>query len=167
MDRFLSHTKDLYNNLGWKISDFKVENESAKYEACSFKLNNMQIISRKSRITPNKIGSFVTFWKRQNNGPIMPYDAIDNFEFLVINISSKGNIGQFIFPKSSLLEQNVISKSSKGGKRAIRVYAPWDSPTSKQAVNTQKWQVKYFFDMSLEKEQKLQQTKKLYRDYTK
>lgn len=31
---------------------------------------------------------------------------------------------------------------------AIRVYPSWDKPTSKQAIDTQKWQLPYFVDMS-------------------
>ena len=31
---------------------------------------------------------------------------------------------------------------------AIRVYPSWDQPTSKQARETQEWQLTYFADMS-------------------
>ncbi|WP_303966072.1 MepB family protein [Sporosarcina ureae] len=32
---------------------------------------------------------------------------------------------------------------------ALRVYPAWDQPTSKQAMNTQKWQLPYFVDMRI------------------
>ncbi|MEC0126550.1 MepB family protein [Paenibacillus pabuli] len=50
-------------------------------------------------------------------------------------------IGHFVFPKHVLLQRDIISDQGKGGKRAIRVYPPWDKPTSKQALNTQQWQL--------------------------
>lgn len=31
---------------------------------------------------------------------------------------------------------------------AIRVYPSWDRPTSKQAMETQQWQLPYFINMS-------------------
>lgn len=31
---------------------------------------------------------------------------------------------------------------------AIRVYPGWDSPSSEQAMKTQKWQLPYFVDLS-------------------
>ena len=34
------------------------------------------------------------------------------------------------------------------GKRALRVYPPWDASTSRQAQRTQAWQLQYFVDMS-------------------
>lgn len=56
--------------------------------------------------------------------------------------------GQFIFPKEILFKQNILGSSSTKGKMAIRVYASWDKPTSKQAMKTQNWQLPYFVDMS-------------------
>jgi hypothetical protein len=35
----------------------------------------------------------------------------------------------------------------KGGKRAIRVYPPWDKAESRQAEKTQKWQLEYFVEI--------------------
>ena len=57
------------------------------------------------------------------------------------------NFGQFIFPKSALLQHSILSKNGIGGKRAIRVYPPWDIATSHQAKNTQLWQLKYFLEI--------------------
>ncbi|MFQ6421766.1 MULTISPECIES: MepB family protein [unclassified Bacillus (in: firmicutes)] len=33
------------------------------------------------------------------------------------------------------------------GKRAIRVYPPWDKTTSRQAQKTQAWQLEYFLEI--------------------
>lgn len=37
-----------------------------------------------------------------------------------------------------------MSKNGEGGKRAIRVYPPWDKTINQQAQKTQKWQLEYF-----------------------
>jgi hypothetical protein len=50
----------------------------------------------------------------------------------------------FIFPKSIAIEKGIVTNGNKEGKRAIRVYPPWDVTTSKQAQKTQKWQLDYF-----------------------
>jgi|GEM_PF-3635531 len=36
----------------------------------------------------------------------------------------------------------------KKGKMAIRVYPPWTTPTVKQAIKTQQWQLQYFFSFN-------------------
>lgn len=118
------------------------ETESQQYGACSFIINNKKIIFRVAKITPTKIGQFVTFWKRlETNGPIAPYDMTDQFDFLIVSVKYNNKMGQFVFSKSVLLEQEIISHNNKGGKRAIRVYPPWEKPTSKQALKTQSWQL--------------------------
>jgi hypothetical protein len=43
-----------------------------------------------------------------------------------------------------LADKGIISFNGKEGKRGIRVYPPWDVTTSKQAQQTQSWQIKYF-----------------------
>ncbi|WP_172255041.1 MepB family protein [Saccharibacillus deserti] len=55
--------------------------------------------------------------------------------------------GQFVFPKEVLLRQNILRTASAKGKMAIRVYPEWENPTSRQAVQTQKWQLEYFVGM--------------------
>lgn len=139
----------IYDKLRWDISNFQLEEESKEYAACKFMIGNLSIISRIAKVTPTKIGSFVTFWKRENNGPIMPYHISDNFDFLIVNIVSQNNKGIFIFPKSALLQHNIISGSSEG-KRAFRIYTPWDKPISKQGVKSKKWQIEYFSEMDNE-----------------
>lgn len=120
------------------------QEESKEYGAYTFKLNSKNIIFRVAKITSTKIGQFVTIWKRIKNGPILPYDISDPVDLFVISVRNNEYFGQFIFTKEILLEQGVLSKNSIGGKRAIRLYPPWDVPNSKQAKNTQEWQLKYF-----------------------
>lgn len=56
--------------------------------------------------------------------------------------------GIFIFPKSVLMQKGILSKNSKGGKRALRVYPSWDVAENKQAKKTQEWQLVYFFEIN-------------------
>jgi len=119
-------------------------------------------VSRNARVTPTKIGQFVTLWKRLNNGPIQPFDASDQIDFVVVNVSTDNQLGQFVFPKKVLLEKGVFSTASKEGKRALRVYPLWDKPTSKQALKTQQWQLDYFLLIDEGGKTDVQRAKALY-----
>lgn len=141
---FIAAKKLVYDLCNMTTSEPVMEIESAEYGGFVFTLNGFNVRFRVAKITPTKIGQFVTLWKRSACGPIQPFDASDSVDFFVISVRSNKNFGQFVFPKSILCEKNVFSINSKGGKRAIRVYPPWDKTTSKQAQKTQEWQLKYF-----------------------
>ena len=134
----------IYNPLNLLISNLQIEVESKDYDACRFTLNGLNIISRTAKITPKKLGQFVTFWKRSGNGPIEPFEETDDFDFFVVNIRFEEKFGQFVFPKAVLIKKGIISTKNKEGKRAFRVYPSWDVVESKQAMQSQKWQLEYF-----------------------
>ena len=146
MNKELNTIIDLiYTPMNFKISQLSKEAESEEYSAYSFHLNQLSIRFRVAKTTPTKVGQFVTLWKRVGNGPIQPYDISDQVDIFVICTRKDGNhFGQFIFPKSILLKHNIMSNDNKGGKRAIRVYPPWEKSLNKQAQKTQDWQSKYF-----------------------
>lgn len=133
-----------YNSCGLQIKQISVNTESKEYGACSFSLNETKIIHRVSKITPTKTGQFVTLWKRNKAGITQALDIEDDFDVVIITSKLGENIGQFIFPKSVLANNGVITKKSKKGKLGIRVYPPWDQVTSNQAKKTQTWQMNYF-----------------------
>jgi hypothetical protein len=137
-----------YKPSGLILLNLKMENESADYGASEFTLNNYAIKFRVGKITPTKVGQFVTFWKRVGNGPILPYDFSDSFDFLIVSVRAKNHFGQFIFPKSVLSEKGIVSCKEKEGKRAMRIYPPWDKTDNSQAKKTQAWQLQYFIDFS-------------------
>lgn len=146
MDKNLEEINALvYKKCALEISDFKSESESKEYDACRFKLNGWYIISRTARVTPKKAGQFVTFWTRNENGTIEPLQEDHLIDFFIVNVRTKNLLGQFVFPKSVLLSQGIITTSKKEGKRAFRVYPSWDIVKSKQAEQTQKWQLNYFY----------------------
>lgn len=55
---------------------------------------------------------------------------------------TKSELGLFIFPKEALIKHGIFSVKSKGGKRAIRVYPPWDLSCkiyNSQRIGMGKW----------------------------
>lgn len=78
----------------------------------------------------------MTLWKREGKGPILPHDIEDPIDLFVIGVRSSNNFGQFVFPKAILRERGIVSQETRGGKRAMRIYAPWDFPVSLQAKKT-------------------------------
>lgn len=143
----LSIAKDLlYDKCDFELSHLQIQKESSEYEACSFKLNDKEIHYRKAKITPTKTGQFVTIWKRNTEGITEPFSYLDTLDFIVITVINETNRGQFIFPKALLLKHAVIRNETKDGKRGIRVYAPWDKVSSKQAEKTKAWQIACFIN---------------------
>ena len=139
---------EVYNKCFFKISNYKNELESKVYDACRFKLNGQNIISRSAKITPKKTGQFVTFWKRNTNGLIEPFNETDQFDLYIVNVRTTNRFGQFVFPKSELINKGIISIVKKEGKRAFRVYPNWDVVKNKQAERAQKWQLNYFYEIN-------------------
>lgn len=141
----------LYRPLGFTCSVPQREAESADYCAYTLDVNGLRTRFRVAKITPTKVGQFVTLWKRVGQGPIQPFDLADPVDCCVVSTRSAGHWGQFVFPKTVLAQRDVLSKNGLGGKRAMRVYPPWDHTTSRQAQSTQAWQLDYFLDLSADR----------------
>lgn len=152
----------VYNPCKFIYSKPIAEDESVEYGAYSFEINGLNIKFRVAKITPTKIGQFVTLWKRVGKGPIQPYDSSDLLNFIIVCTRNDKNFGQFVFPKSALINQNIFSVEGKGGKRGIRVYPPWDKAVNRQAQKTQKWQLSYFLDTPLNSSIDYERAKILY-----
>jgi hypothetical protein len=151
----------LYDQCGFELTEPIAESESSEYGACHFKLNGHEIKFRVSKITPTKTGQFVTIWKRDEQGVTRPFSETDELDFFIICSRSNENFGVFMFPKALLVEKGIITGKGKEGKRGIRVYPPWDKPTSKQAEKTQGWQTRYFFSIHQNKSADVAAVKKL------
>jgi len=130
------------------ISNYQQEIESTEYHACSYQIEGIKIIERTAKITPKKIGQFVTCWKRNANGITEPYKHSDELDFFFIKVKNEEKSGVFKFPKEVLTKYGILSTEKKDGKRGFRVYPSWDKPTSKQAIKTQHWQINYFINES-------------------
>lgn len=148
MDKNLSQIKtEIYDKCSFEILDFKTESEGKEYNACQYKLNGLNILCRNAKITPKKVGQFVTCWKRNKSGITEPYSEDDQIDFYVIIARTENKFGQFVFPKSTLIKKGIMSTEKKNGKRGFRVYPKWDVAKNKQAKRTQKWQLDYFYEI--------------------
>ncbi len=128
------------------------DDESSEYGGYTFELNTKTIIFRTAKITPTKVGQFVTAWKRNQQGITEPYHSIDGIDFYFICTKQDANFGMFVFSKELLIKQGILSTDSKEGKRGFRVYPPWDVTANTQAIKTQKWQLQHFINFSEPKE---------------
>lgn len=153
-----------YEPNGLAYKNLSKEAESEEYGAYVFEMNNRRIKFRVGKITPTKTGQFVTLWKRIGDGVIQPHDLDDPFDFFVVSVRNIGHLGQFVFPKMILFEKGIVSKDGKGGKRAMRIYPPWDITESRQAKKTQAWQLLYFFEINTNENNDPRRVKKLFFD---
>ncbi len=151
----------VFKTCGYELSNLKAEIESQDYFAYNFQLNGQNVKFRKAKITPTKIGQFVTLWKRNEKGITEPFNFSDKIELYIIATQQNENLGLFIFPKTVLYENKILSGNTSEGKRGIRVYPTWDLTINKQAQKTQLWQLKYFLDISPDKKIDLTKAKKL------
>lgn len=142
----------LFDQTQINLSHFQSETESKEYEACHFYLNGSKIISRQAKITPKKIGQFVTCWKRNKNNSIEPFQDKDKIDFFIIYVKSDTRNGIFIFPQSILITKGIITSPHKDGKRGFRVYPLWDVVKNKQAEKTQQWQLHHFYEIDNRKD---------------
>lgn len=146
-DLLAAHTQ-LYHPLHWACSMPQAEAESADYGAYALTVAGLRVRFRAAKITPTKVGQFVTLWQRVGKGPIQPFDVADPVDCCVVSARRGEQLGQFVFSMAVLRQHGVVSVAGQGGKRALRVYPPWDSTTSRQAQQTQQWQQDYFVDLS-------------------
>ncbi|WP_142308993.1 MepB family protein [Bacillus nitratireducens] len=140
--------KMIYKPNNLFITNQKEEKQNSEYAGGIFQLNNRSIRFRVSKITPNKIGQFVSFWEKDASmrNQAFSYDSAPNL--LVITCIADNKLGQFIFPKEILLKEKILKTQNQKGKMAMRVYPIWDKPVSNQAKKSQQWQLQYFVDLS-------------------
>lgn len=138
----------LYEHMGLVYTSPLKELESFDYEACHFALNHRNIMFRTAKITPAKMGAFVTLWKRSEKGVTTPITVDDPYDLFVICVQDRDHFGQFVFPKNILETNDILSNNVQQGKMGFRIYPSWVKPTSRQAIKTQKWQLCYFIDIS-------------------
>lgn len=146
----------LETTLGLLSNAAEPEAESAEYAAYRLHVSERDVRFRVAKITPTKVGQFVTLWKRSAINPdapdaptpIAPFDASDAVDAVLVSVRAGPRWGLFVFPKSVLVTQGVFSRAGVGGKRALRVYPAWDVCPSRQAQKTQDWQLRHFVDLS-------------------
>src|SRR4051812_25475417 len=85
----LQATQNLvYDLVGFNYSQSLIDLENAKYGGCTFTVNDLHIRFRVAKITPKKIGQFVTLWQRVGKSPA-PFDVSDSVDFFVISVRNE------------------------------------------------------------------------------
>lgn len=138
----------IFENNDIKITDWQPERESAEYHACDIKIDGKIAKFRVGKITPTKNGQFVTLWKRLDSGTIAPFDSSGGIDFVIIAVKKENLIGHFLFPKKVLVDKKIFTDKSEG-KRAFRVYPPWDIAQNSQSKKSQEWQLRYFSSLKV------------------
>ncbi|MGX1377083.1 hypothetical protein RKD56_004201 [Priestia megaterium] len=139
--------ENFYEPNHFVIKAIREEAQNSDYGAGTFQLNSKSVRFRVAKTTPNKVGQFVSFWQKDATYKNQAFSYVKATDLLVINtFTSTNRFGQFIFPKEVLLKQKILKAETTKGKMAIRVYPIWDKPASKQAMETQKWQLEYFVE---------------------
>jgi hypothetical protein len=140
---------NIFEKLNIAVLDITKDNECDEYFGYHFKLNQFNIKFRKSKVTPKKIGQFVTLWKRNpETKETEPFEIDDNFDFYIIAAEFNNEYGFFFFPKNILGKNNILRDNTKLGKRGFRVYPDWDIPENQQAKKTKQWQTEFFINFS-------------------
>ncbi|AYW45051.1 MepB family protein [Tetragenococcus koreensis] len=130
------------------IKNWELEKQNSEYEGLTFQFSNQHFRSRLAKKTPKKKGYFVALWKKDENNVNQAYSYSNSPEKVIILIIDEEKLGQFIFPKSILLEKGILKTKIQKGKMAFRVYPTWESSLNNSAAKTQKWQQPYFVDLS-------------------
>lgn len=131
-----------------KITNLVEDLECGDYLGYNFNIKDFIIKFRKAKITPKKVGLFVSLWKRNHQGETSPFHEQDSFDLYLIFVEEDLNVGCFVFTKDALIANGILSTSEKEGKRGFRLYPSWCITENKQAKKTQIWQLHYFIDLN-------------------
>ncbi|MEV0465130.1 MepB family protein [Nocardia tengchongensis] len=157
-----AEVRRVLDRLGLEFSAAVPEPENAEYGAYVSNVGRGVVRFRVGKLTPTKVGMFVTVWRRAQDGSTQPLAGEDSVDLLVVTVREGAHFGQFVFPKIALVENGVVSVAGQGGKRGFRVYPPWSATANRQAMRTQKWQCDYFLDLDDHRQLDLQRARKLY-----
>ena len=82
------------------------------------------------------------------SGEIAPFDLDDGIDKVIVLAGEHPRFGVFVFRRQLLVEKDIFSEQSIGGKRAFRVYAPWVMPSAAQAKRAKIWQCDHFAELT-------------------
>lgn len=141
---------DILKKTFGEFKALKEERWNADYEGILIKTvdSNQFIRSRLAKKTSKKAGYFTVFWMKNKQYQNVPYTDVTSPELLAIVIHDENRKGIFLIPKDIAIKKNILTSQHTKGKMAMRFYPTWCSQLNKTALATQKWQVKYFTDLS-------------------
>lgn len=137
--------------VGAELGPVVAEPDNAEYGAARSRVNGSTVRWRVGKLTPTKVGLFVTAWRRSVSGETEPYPVEvgeGHVDTLVVAVREFEEFGAFVFPSSALAKHGISSVAGAGGKRGFRVYPPWSSTAAGQATRTQRWQCEFFVDLA-------------------
>lgn len=137
----------LFEWLGVEFSGAVTEATNSEYGAIVAEIGCGTARFRVGKVTPTKVGLFVTVWRRAGDGSTEPFAAEDGTDVLVVTVREGKRFGEFVFPTSALAEHGIVSTAGRGGKRGFRVYPPWSVTATGQASRSQAWQCEFFLDL--------------------
>lgn len=152
VDALTQIENSIFKFKGLKITSISSEKECEEYFGLNFLVDKLNVKFRKAKITPKKVGQFVTLWKRNSEKQTEPFSINDIFDFYIIATEQGEQFGFFFFPKSILSQYQILTNNGKIGKRGFRVYPDWTKTENKQAEKTKSWQSKYFINLNNELE---------------
>lgn len=168
--------RELFTPLGLAVVSEVVEPESAEYDGMLVSVSGLdrldpegvrtsdapeaiphaqaqaQVRVRSGKITPTKVGLFVTHWRRTADGTTGPYGVHDSADTLLVTVAESGTDpagGVFVFDRASLVAHGIVARDGRGGKRGFRVYPPWSTVAPGQASRTQEWQLEHFVPLPI------------------
>lgn len=155
--------KELENNITeFKVTNLCKDNWNDEYEALNLSVNDKSAKSRLAKKTPKKKGYFLTLWQKDQENNNTPYNYSEFKDLLIVNILDGNHKGQFVFPKEVLAERRILRTNESNGKMAFRVYPTWEDNLNVSATKAQRWQSRYFHDLTHVKD--LKKIKSLYFD---
>ncbi|MDI6022419.1 MepB family protein [Leucobacter sp. UT-8R-CII-1-4] len=123
------------------------ETQNSDYESAQLEINSQLWHIRTARITPNKPGAFLAFWRRALDGTTEPFSGDDECVGLKVFVSEGDRFGVFSFTREHLLSLRVVSAPGIPGKRGFRVYPSWCEALNPQASRTQRAQAIAFAEL--------------------
>lgn len=143
IERYRTLSSD-HVDLGSLIAEL----QNSDYESAQLEINSQLWHIRTARITPNKPGAFLAFWRRALDGTTEPFSDDDECIGLKVFVSEGDRFGVFSFTREHLLSLRVVSTPGALGKRGFRVYPAWCEALNPQASRTQRAQAKAFAELT-------------------
>lgn len=143
VERYRSFSSDTVN-----LDSLIPETQNSDYESAQLDINSQRWHIRTARITPNKPGAFLAFWRRAHDGTTEPFPSDDDCEGLMVFVSENAHFGVFRFTREDLLSLGVVSAPGVPGKRGFRVYPTWCEALNPQALRTQRAQAMAFDELT-------------------
>jgi len=113
MQKKLQQLEDFFlRHAGMNFTPQTRDIECEEYSGYTCLLDTFTIKFRKAKITPKKIGQFVTVWERNAEGITTPFSISDPFDFyLILTKASSLSLGQLYIHTLLPLEPSFLAST--------------------------------------------------------